>query len=189
MLKWQAIRSNDKKYDGKFFYAVKSTGVFCRPSCKSRPPLRKNVDFFDTKESAQQAGYRPCKRCRPDLIEFQPLREIAEKAKLAIDSYYKDRNLLSAELAKIGITPHRLVDIFRQHYRVTPNEYADKLRIHTAKERLIGSTDSIITIALFLGFNSVSAFYGFFQRHMHMAPGKYRQLHQAAIRLPRSQLL
>lgn len=177
ILKWEAVISNDAIYDGRFFYAVKSTGVFCRPSCKSRPPLKENVEFFDTAEAAQEAGYRPCKRCRPDLIDFQPLMVIAEEAKAAIDTYYKERDALSEALNKIGITQRRLVDIFRQQYKVTPSEYADKLRIRAAKERLINSDDSLINIALFLGFDSVSAFYGFFRKHMHMTPGEYRQLH------------
>lgn len=177
ILKWQAVTSNDANYDGSFFYAVKSTGVFCRPSCKSRAPLKENVDYFDTSQAAQEAGYRPCKRCRPDLIDFQPFIVIAKKVKLAIDTYYKERDALSEELDKIGITQRRLVDIFRQQYKVTPSEYADTLRIHTAKERLTSSDDSLINIALFLGFDSISAFYGFFRKHMHMTPGEYRRRH------------
>lgn len=184
ILKWQAVTSNDVSYDGRFFYAVKSTGVFCRPSCKSRPPLKGNVEFFDTAEAAQEAGYRPCKRCRPDLIDFQPLMEIAEKAKSAIDTYYKERDKLSEELDKIGITQRRLVDIFRQQYKVTPSEYADKLRIRAAKEMLISSDNSIINITLFWGVDSVSAFYGFFRKHIHMTPGEYRQLHNSANTTP-----
>lgn len=62
ILKWQGVTSNDVSFDGRLLYAVKSTGVFCRPSCKSRLPLKENVEFFDTAEAAQKAGYRPCKR-------------------------------------------------------------------------------------------------------------------------------
>jgi len=179
ILKWQGVTSNDVSFDGRLLYAVKSTGVFCRPSCKSRLPLKENVEFFDTAEAAQKAGYRPCKRWRPDLTDFKPLMEIAEKVKSTIDIYYKERDTLSEELDKICITQRRLVDIFRQKYKVTASEYADKLRIHAAKERLISSDDSIINIAFFLGFDSLSAFYGFIRKHMHMTPGEYRQLHSS----------
>lgn len=103
ILKWEVVTSSDANYDGRFFYAVKSTSVFCRPSCKSRPPRKENVEFFDTTESAQEAGYRPCKRCRPDLIDFQPLMIIADEAKSAIDTYYKERDALSEAFQKAGL--------------------------------------------------------------------------------------
>lgn len=79
--KWDAVKQNDKTCDGIFFYAVKSTGIFCRPSCKSRLPKKDNVTFFNTADQALAAGFRPCKRCRPDLLEFEPIKEIAKKNK------------------------------------------------------------------------------------------------------------
>ena len=63
--KWKVVIENDNSFDECFFYAVKSTGIFCRPSCRSKPPLQNNVEFFHTSEEAVKAGYRPCKRCRP----------------------------------------------------------------------------------------------------------------------------
>ena len=63
--KWNLVLAHDAKADGRFVYAVKSTGVFCRPSCPSRRPKRENVEFFDSPTQAQQAGYRPCRRCEP----------------------------------------------------------------------------------------------------------------------------
>ena len=65
---WKAVSENDPSYDGILFYAVKSTGIYCRPSCKSKIPKRENVCFFDTAEKARAAGFRPCKRCRSDLL-------------------------------------------------------------------------------------------------------------------------
>jgi len=65
---WEAMRRRDPAYDGAFFVAVRTTGVYCRPSCKSRPPRRENVSFFPTAEAAERAGYRACKRCRPDRL-------------------------------------------------------------------------------------------------------------------------
>lgn len=68
--RWQAVLDNDRRYDGTFFYGVASTGIFCRPSCPSRPPRRDRVRFFPTADAALAAGFRPCKRCRPDLTDF-----------------------------------------------------------------------------------------------------------------------
>ena len=65
---WEAVRRRDPAYDGVFFVAVRTTGVYCRPSCKSRPPKRENLSFFPSAEAAERAGFRACKRCRPDRL-------------------------------------------------------------------------------------------------------------------------
>jgi len=173
--KWKAVIENDKSFDGVFFYAVKSTGIFCRPSCQSKPPLQSNAEFFDTPGEATVAGYRPCKRCRPDLADYKPVVEIAEKVKKTIDTYFKEKNTLSEELSKIGVTQHRMTEIFLERFNVTPGKYADGLRIDAAKEKLSNGKESILDIALHLGFDSVSAFYSFFRKHTQMAPREYRQ--------------
>ena len=77
--KWQALISCDKDYDGLYFYGVKTTGIFCRPSCKSRMPIRDNVIFFHNSRKAIEMGFRPCKRCRPDQVDFEPNLELIKK--------------------------------------------------------------------------------------------------------------
>jgi AraC family transcriptional regulator of adaptative response / methylphosphotriester-DNA alkyltransferase methyltransferase len=79
--KWMAVMENNASYDGLFFYAVSSTGIYCRPSCKSKTPKRENILFFGTAGGAATAGFRPCNRCRSDLLDYQPVKEIAEKAR------------------------------------------------------------------------------------------------------------
>jgi AraC family transcriptional regulator, regulatory protein of adaptative response / methylphosphotriester-DNA alkyltransferase methyltransferase len=71
--KWEAVIKCDKTYDGQFFYGVKTTGIFCKPSCSSKTPLRKNCEFFDEIDKAYTSGLRPCKRCRPDLSDYKPV--------------------------------------------------------------------------------------------------------------------
>ena len=182
--KWTAILNNDKSFDGRFFYAVTTTGVFCRPSCASKAPLEQNVQFFDTVQQAQEAGFRPCKRCRPDLAAHDPALEIAEKAKAEIERSFSQRDLLSGELDGMGLSSHRLTEIFQAQYGLTPAAYADRLRLQAAKERLDGSGNSVLEIALSLGFESVSSFYGFFHRHAGLAPGSYRHLQRRAEKQP-----
>jgi methylphosphotriester-DNA--protein-cysteine methyltransferase len=65
--RWQAIQTRDTRWDGRLFYGVKTTGIYCRPSCPSKRPLSHSVEFFSTADAAEKAGYRPCKRCHPDL--------------------------------------------------------------------------------------------------------------------------
>ena len=75
---YEALEQRNADYDGLFFYGVKSTGIFCRPSCPSKVPKRENVVFFKTAADAMQAGFRPCKRCRSDLLAYHPMEEIAK---------------------------------------------------------------------------------------------------------------
>jgi AraC family transcriptional regulator of adaptative response/methylated-DNA-[protein]-cysteine methyltransferase len=173
--KWRAVLQNDRSYDGKFYYAVKSTGIFCRPSCKSKAPLETNVEYFDTARAAMDAGYRPCKRCRPDLIDYQPIRDMACRVKTVIDSFYSKKIRLREELNKIGMSHHRMTEIFKEQYGVTPAEYAARLRIELAKDMLLQSGGPIIEIALSLEFESLTAFYGFFRKYTQMSPAEYRK--------------
>jgi AraC family transcriptional regulator of adaptative response / methylphosphotriester-DNA alkyltransferase methyltransferase len=173
--KWQALLTNDERYDGLFFYGVKSTKIFCRPSCKSKIPLKKNILYFENLKQAEQAGYRPCKRCRPDILKYQPVREIAEKVKLLIDNNFTRQKELAEKTKRIGITYHRMVTIFKEYYHVTPKKYYDTLRIQEAKRKLLETNDTITDIAYSAGFQSLSAFYKFFQKSMNSSPAKYRK--------------
>ncbi|MDR1177110.1 MAG: helix-turn-helix domain-containing protein [Treponema sp.] len=173
--KWQAVLKNDERYDGLFFYGVKSTKIFCRPSCKSKPPLKKNVLYFETAKQAEHSGHRPCKRCRPDLLEYQPIKDIAGKVKLLLDNYFIHQKELTKRIGQIGLTHHRLVNIFKKYYNVTPKKYCDGLRLEEAKKKLITTNDTIIDIAYSAGFQSLSAFYSFFRKNMNVSPSKYRK--------------
>lgn len=176
--KWNAVINNNKEYDGVFYYAVKSTKIFCRPSCASKPPLKENVDYFDTAKAAMEAGYRPCKRCRPDLIDYQPVSELADKVKHAIDNLFADKTALLEKLDKLGVSRRHMTEIFVNQYGYTPSEYANKRRIEEAKAKLLDENDSILEIVLSLGFESLSSFYTFFKKYTKMSPGNYRQLYK-----------
>ena len=167
---WEAVQRSDASYDGLFFYAVKTTGIFCRPSCKSKPPKQENLCYFASGEEARTAGFRPCKRCRSDLLEYQPMREIAAEIKARLDK--------AASLDDVGLTPRRMTDIFRQEYGVTPKEYADSLRLRTAKEMLAGSPEKVIDVAYQAGFSSLAAFNRFFKQQTGQTPTAYRKEHR-----------
>ncbi len=173
--KWQAVLNNDMEYDGVFFYAVKTTGIYCRPSCKSKPPNRGNICFFETSEQARKAGFRPCKRCRSDLIDYEPMKRIAEEAKNKIKNVYRKQIDLYQELNEIGITGRRLADIFKEEYGMTPKAYADHLRLEEAKYLLKDTDEKIADIAYLVGFGSLSAFYKLFKKEVHLTPAEYRK--------------
>jgi len=171
---WRAVTGCDHEYDSKFFYAVKTVGVYCRPSCRSRTPLRKNVLFFESAAEAESAGYRPCKRCRPDLPEYEPSAELAERLKALIDANFLERGQLLSAAEKLGISQSRLAAVFRQRYNAAPAEYLNKKRAEYAKNLLATTEIPIIEVAAEVGFESLSAFYSFFRKHTGTSPKKYR---------------
>jgi AraC family transcriptional regulator of adaptative response / methylphosphotriester-DNA alkyltransferase methyltransferase len=173
--KWNAVVHCDHSYDGLFFYGVKTTGIFCRPSCKSKEPLRNNVTFFDKITEAYDCGLRPCKRCRPDLLVYRPMLDLIEKAKHSMDTYFTDRQRLVAEIKKLGISQNHLIHLFRQQYHMTPVEYITTLRVEKARQMLRHTDTKIVTIALLCGFGSLSNFYGFFKKQIGLTPSEYRK--------------
>ncbi|MCR1900094.1 helix-turn-helix domain-containing protein [Irregularibacter muris] len=175
---WKATFENDASYDGIFFYAVKSTGIYCRPSCKSKIPKRENVCFFGTSEQARKAGFRPCKRCRSDLLDYQPMKEIAEKAKQLLEDSYNKSCDLNLEMQKIGVSYRRMAEIFKDEYGVTLSEYVANLRLVEAKRMLSDTEDEIIDIAYSVGFSGLSSFYRFFKNGTGLPPAAYRKEHQ-----------
>ena len=164
---WEAVQRSDASYDGLFFYAVKTTGIFCRPSCRSKLPKRENLCYFASGAEARAAGFRPCKRCRSDLLEYRPMREIAAQIKSRLDQ--------AASLDDVGLTPRRMTDIFKQEYGMTPKEYADSLRLHAAKEMLAATQDRVIDVAYQAGFSSLAAFNRFFKQQTGQTPTQYRK--------------
>ncbi len=173
--KWNAVIQCDKAYDDVFFYGVKTTGIFCRPSCKSKLPRQDHVLFFDRSEGALAAGFRPCKRCRPDLSEYMPMAEIVEQAKSVIDTCFADHEALTAKMSQLGISQNYLSGLFRRQLGLSPAEYRNKLRVEKSKELLYSTTIKVLPIALACGFTSLSAFYEIFKKLVGVTPREYRR--------------
>lgn len=173
--KWSAVVNCDSTYDGKFFYGVKTTGVFCRPSCKSKEPLRENVVFFNNANEAVKNGMRPCKRCRPDLLEYKPMFEITEKAKNIYNRYFNEKEKLNCEIKKLGLSQNRLISLFKNQYGITPVEYCNRLKADKASELLMSTNKTILDISSESGFGSASSFYAAFKRYYEVSPKEYRR--------------
>ncbi len=171
---WNAVVGCDKSWDGRFFYAVATVGVYCRPSCKSRTPLRKNVRYFASGEAAQAAGFRPCKRCRPDLPEHSPDQDGARRIKELLEKHFLERQALAAAMRLSGFTPNHSAAVFKRQYGMTPLAYLNRLRAERAK-RLLAETDMpIVDLAADVGFAGLSAFYRFFKKQTGTTPKDYR---------------
>ena len=172
--RWQAIKRRDPAFDGKFVFAVSTTGVFCRPSCASRPAKRENVSFFPTVTEAEKAGYRACKRCRPDKLgapdpQVEAVKRACERIKQA-----EDLPKLAALAASAGLSPYHFHRVFKAITGVTPKAYAAETRAHRAADKL--RTAETVTEAIYdAGFNSSSRFYQNTDARLGMTPGAVRR--------------
>ncbi|MDF2571462.1 MAG: AraC family transcriptional regulator [Sporomusa sp.] len=173
--KWQAVISCDESSDGLFFYGVKTTGVFCRPSCRSRTPLRENVVFFNASDQAVMAGFRPCKKCRPDMVVFEPDLELVRKAIEIFDQNYNQQLYVNVISQQLGVSAAHLAKLCKQHIGLTPAQYVLKLRVEKAVKLIEQTNNTIIEIAHMTGFRSLSNFYKFFKEQVGHTPNKYRR--------------
>lgn len=172
--RWQAVLRRDPQADGVFIYAVKTTGVYCRPSCPSRAAKRENVEFFETNEQAAQAGYRACKRCRPEaLSQEQRRRALVVQACRAIEQ--SDSALPLAALARqAGLSPHHFHRIFKAATGLTPKAFYKSVRARRVANAL-QSAPSVTDAIYASGFNSAGRFYEESDALLGMAPGTYRK--------------
>jgi len=171
-LYWQATLERDTRADGAFFFAVKSTQVYCRPSCPARRPLRKNTLFFSTRREAEQQGFRPCRRCKPN--EIPAAVRIVQRAAQVLGSDV-DEAVNIAELARrVGVKTEALRRAFRQQAGLTPKELAAALRLRKFKKLL--REGSSITDALYAtGYGSSSRVYERSDAHLGMTPATYQK--------------
>jgi AraC family transcriptional regulator of adaptative response / methylphosphotriester-DNA alkyltransferase methyltransferase len=174
--KWMAVLSCDKSYDGKFFYGVKTTGIFCRPSCNAKAPMRENVVFFGSRECAENAGFRPCKKCRPDKESYQPDLELLERIRSAFAADYAQPIDIGQTAKQAGVSLSHLTRLFRRHCGTTPAQYVAGLRVDKAAELLRGTDTGILEIAYMTGFRSLSAFYKCFKEQTGQTPKEYRSM-------------
>lgn len=173
---WEAVRRKDGAFDGQFYLAVTSTGIFCFPSCPARTPRRENVRFFVTADEARAAGFRPCKRCRTDLpggrSEYES--QVVEQARAVAHGQLE--SVTPAALARaVGLSPAYLGRLFRSQTGLSPDEYIRRLRTERAAELLRTGVVAILDVAAAVGFESTSSFYAAFRRFMGAPPGEYRQ--------------
>lgn len=170
--RWNAVLASDKRYDGIFFYGVKSTGIFCRPSCASKPPRRENIVFFNNREDAERAGFRPCKRCRPDLNTYNPAVILADEAKAIIDCTFAERAALKEKLDALGITRRHLSELFEKQFDMSPEQYIAQIRFQRAKE-LLNAGYRVIDVAFEVGMESSASFATFFKKQAGISPTEY----------------
>lgn len=178
---YRAWLAHDARYDGRLFAGVTSTGIYCRPVCRVRMPRRANLRFFANAASAQQAGFRPCLRCRPELAPGLSLVDSPQvlSAHAARMLEHAARSGLELHLpdvaAKLGVTDRHLRRIFAAAHGVTPVEYWTTQRLLLAKQLLTDTALPIAQVAWQCGFSSQRRFNAAFVEHCRMSPSRLRQ--------------
>jgi AraC family transcriptional regulator of adaptative response/methylated-DNA-[protein]-cysteine methyltransferase len=172
--KWRAVVAKDPNAEGRFFYSVRTTGIYCSPSCRSRLPLRKNVAFHNTAEAAEKAGFRACKRCQsrgPSMVELHE----AAVAKACRLIEIADYTPVLGQLSKAaGMAPYYFHRIFKAITGVTPKEYAMAHRSQRVREEL--SKSNSVTEAIYgAGYHSSGRFYAKSTETLGMTPTKFRK--------------
>ncbi|MGB8955885.1 MAG: bifunctional transcriptional activator/DNA repair enzyme AdaA [Tumebacillaceae bacterium] len=173
---WDAIVACDGQYDGRFFYGVMTTGIFCRPSCKSRTPKKENVRIFTSTDEALAADLRPCKRCRPEEQAWRGSNEeLVERAKGIIARCYQEELGLNEVANRLFVSPFHLHRSFRKIAGVTPAQFLSEQRLAAAKRLLTDTELSVTQIAFAVGYQSAAHFSTFFRKETGQAPSQYKK--------------
>lgn len=167
---WAAFMRRDRAWDGRIVGAVKTTGIYCKPSCPARRPRRENVEFFLTREEARESGYRPCQRCKPDEVARD--RSAVARAVEFIEAAEEAPSL--GEIAKaVGYAPHHFQRIFKRDLGVSPAEYARALR-HRRSEAALKSHGRVTDAVYEAGYSGPSSFYSDAKERLGMTPSAWR---------------
>jgi AraC family transcriptional regulator of adaptative response/methylated-DNA-[protein]-cysteine methyltransferase len=172
--RWASVMARDRKADGRFFYSVRTTGVYCRPSCGARLPRPENVSFYETCQKAERAGFRPCRRCKPDKIASfeRQARKVAEACR-AIESAEEPRTL--KQLADVaGMSSYHFHRVFKAVTGLTPKNYASAKRAERVRKEL-ASGDSVTKALYEAGYNSNGRFYERSNQELGMTPTRYQK--------------
>lgn len=170
---WQAVKTNDSRFDGTFFLGVKTTGIYCKPSCRARLPKRENVEFYPSFEAAESHGFRACLRCVPRKIEMidPHIANILKACELIVNDEMYTLDDLATELE---LSPYHLQRSFKEIIGVSPKKYAEAKRMDKFKSNLRGGSD-VVTAMYDAGFGSSSRLYEKASGNLGMTPTTYKK--------------
>jgi AraC family transcriptional regulator, regulatory protein of adaptative response / methylated-DNA-[protein]-cysteine methyltransferase len=171
--RWTAVLGRDAGADGRFVYAVASTGIYCRPSCPSRRPRRAQVSFYPTPADAEAAGFRACRRCAPARDETDAHRRVRQ-AREYLERHADDTVTLDRLARVVGLSPYHLQRSFKRTMGMSPKAYASQLRMDRMKAGL-REGDTVTRATFGAGYTSLSRAYDDARSRLGMTPGEYRR--------------
>jgi AraC family transcriptional regulator of adaptative response / DNA-3-methyladenine glycosylase II len=176
---YRALKARDARFDGRFFVAVSSTRIYCRPVCTVKPPKRENCRFYPSAAAAESGGYRPCLRCRPELAPGNASVDATSRLAQAAASLLEDRTLdeagLDAIALRLGITDRHLRRAFGAEFGVSPVEFAQTQRLLLAKRLLTDTSLPVTEVAYASGFGSLRRFNALFKQRYRLQPSQLRR--------------
>lgn len=176
---YAAFKAKDARFDGRFFVGIASTGIYCRPVCRAKMPKEENCNFFATAAEAEQAGYRPCLLCRPELAPGQSVTDasamLARKAARLLEEHCSSGQNLEELAGRLGCTGRHLRRVFAAQYHVSPVQYLQTCRLLLAKNLLTDTDLPVLEVALTAGFGSLSRFNELFKKRYRLSPTAMRK--------------
>ncbi len=191
---YRAMQARDARFDGSFFVGVSSTGIYCRPVCRVRLPKVENCHFFELAAQAEQAGYRPCLRCRPELAPGSLVWSMEDASRMLAhqaahlldepDAWGEDPPTVDRLAQRLGVSDRHLRRIFEAQWGVSPIQYLQTRRLLTAKQLLADTHMPVTQVALVSGFGSVRRFNTAFKAHYRLQPSALRREARADHTMP-----
>lgn len=180
---YRAIQTRDARFDGRLFIGVHTTGIYCRPICPAQTPKKQNVAFYASAAAAQEAGFRPCLRCRPeaspDFAIWRGTANTVARATQLIEAGALDDGDVEALAARLGVGERQLRRLFQQHVGASPIAVAQTRRVLLAKQLIHQTNLPMADIAMASGFGSVRRFNETFQTLFKRPPAKLRGARRA----------
>lgn len=176
---YAAFKAKDARFDGRFFVGISSTGIYCRPVCRAKLPKEENCTFFRTAAEAEQAGYRPCLLCRPELAPGTSITDasanLAHRAARLLEKHCGSGQSLEEIAGRLGCTGRHLRRVFAAEYNVSPNQYLQTCRLLLAKNLLTDTDLSVLDAAMAAGFGSLRRFNDLFKKQYGLSPTALRK--------------
>jgi AraC family transcriptional regulator of adaptative response / DNA-3-methyladenine glycosylase II len=176
---YAAYKAKDARFDGRFFIGISSTKIYCRPVCRARQPKAENCTFYPTAAEAEQAGYRPCLLCRPELAPGSSITDataaLVRKAVRVLEENCGSGESIEELAGRLGYTDRHLRRVFTAEYNVSPVQYLQTCRLLLAKNLLTDTNLSVLDVAMAAGFGSLRRFNDLFKNHYQLSPTALRK--------------
>ncbi|OMF34704.1 AraC family transcriptional regulator [Paenibacillus sp. FSL H8-0548] len=174
-LVYKAVVNRELTYEGIYYTGVRTTKIVCRPSCRAKTPLARNVTFYSSLEDALHAGFRPCKRCKPEENgTLRPDADLAAKADAIIEAHYKEKLTLSMLAASLAISPYHLQRVYKQVTGYSPAEKTERVRLAHAQRLLLEDGAVIAEVGAAVGYRNPSHMASWFFRRTGITPTAYQ---------------